>query len=178
MPSDSAADLTLLRDVSAEVGKIVLGKSRQIQQTLCCLLAGGHILVEDLPGVGKTTLAQVFAKVIGLGYQRLQFTSDLLPSDVLGVSVFDRNTNAFHFHPGPVFTEFLLVDEINRASPKTQSALLEAMAEQQVTIEGETRALPNPFFVMATQNPWFQSGTFPLPEDRQADGSPHCRKAP
>ncbi len=166
MPSDSAADVTLLRDVSAEVGKIVLGKSRQIQQTLCCLLAGGHVLVEDLPGVGKTTLAQVFAKVIGLGYQRVQFTSDLLPSDVLGVSVFDRNTNAFHFHPGPVFTEFLLVDEINRASPKTQSALLEAMAEQQVTIEGETRALPNPFFVMATQNPWFQSGTFPLPESQ------------
>lgn len=156
----------LLRDVSAEIGRIVLGKERQVQQALCCLLAGGHLLIEDLPGVGKTTLAQTFAIVTGLQFRRVQFTSDMLPADILGSSVFDRNTNAFHFHPGPVFTQFLLVDEINRATPKTQSALLEAMAEEQVTIEGETRLLPRPFFVMATQNPLFQSGTFPLPESQ------------
>lgn len=162
MPSD----LSLLQQLSDEIGKVVLGKEQQIKQALCCLLAGGHLLVDDLPGVGKTTLSQAFARVTGLEYRRVQFTSDLLPADVLGVSVFDRNTNAFHFHPGPIFTQFLLVDEINRASPKTQSALLEAMAEGQVTTEGETRPLPTPFFVMATQNPWFQSGTFPLPESQ------------
>lgn len=162
MPSN----LALLQQLSGEIGKVVLGKEQQIKQALCCLLAGGHLLVDDLPGVGKTTLSQAFARVTGLDYRRVQFTSDLLPADVLGVSVFDRNSNAFHFHPGPIFTQFLLVDEINRASPKTQSALLEAMAEGQVTIEGETRPLPIPFFVMATQNPWFQSGTFPLPESQ------------
>ncbi|MBD2859059.1 MoxR family ATPase [Spongiibacter sp. KMU-158] len=160
------SDKDLLQQAQQEISQLILGKSRQVQLSLCCLLAGGHLLVEDLPGVGKTTLAQVFAKVVGLEYQRVQFTSDLLPADVLGLSVFDRNTNAFHFHPGPIFTQFLLVDEVNRASPKTQSALLEAMAEQQVTIEGETRKLPQPFFVMATQNPIFQSGTFPLPESQ------------
>ncbi len=160
------SELELLRAASAEIGKILLGKERQIQQSLCCLLAGGHLLIEDLPGVGKTTLSQAFARVTGLAYRRVQFTSDMLPSDILGVSVFDRNSNAFHFHPGPIFTQFLLVDEINRASPKTQSALLEAMAEGRVTTEGDTRDLPVPFFVMATQNPWFQSGTFPLPESQ------------
>lgn len=162
MPSE----LDALKSAQREIAKVLLGKERQIQQALCCLLAGGHLLVEDLPGVGKTTLSQAFAAVTGLGYRRVQFTSDMLPSDILGVSVFDRNSNAFHFHPGPVFTQFLLVDEINRASPKTQSALLEAMAEGRVTTEGDTRALPKPFFVIATQNPWFQSGTFPLPESQ------------
>lgn len=162
MPSE----LDALKSAQREIAKVLLGKERQIQQALCCLLAGGHLLVEDLPGVGKTTLSQAFAAVTGLGYRRVQFTSDMLPSDILGVSVFDRNSNAFHFHPGPVFTQFLLVDEINRASPKTQSALLEAMAEGRVTTEGDTRELPQPFFVIATQNPWFQSGTFPLPESQ------------
>lgn len=158
--------MTIYAQIIEEISQVVLGKDRQIRQALCCLLARGHLLIEDVPGVGKTTLSQAFAKVTGLDYQRMQFTSDLLPSDILGVSIFDRNSNAFHFHPGPVFTQFLLVDEINRASPKTQSALLEAMAEKQVTVEGETRHLPQPFFVMATQNPWFQSGTFPLPESQ------------
>lgn len=155
-----------LRTAANAVGGIVLGKERQVQQAFCCLLAGGHLLIEDLPGVGKTTLSQAFARVTGLSYRRVQFTSDMLPSDILGVSIFDRNSNAFHFHAGPVFTQFLLADEINRASPKTQSALLEAMAEGRVTVEGETRELPQPFFVMATQNPWYQSGTFPLPESQ------------
>lgn len=163
MHSESIATL---KAASAEIGRIVLGKDRQVQQAMCCLLAGGHLLIEDLPGVGKTTLSHAFARVTGLDYRRVQFTSDMLPSDILGVSIFDRNSNAFHFHDGPVFTQFLLADEINRASPKTQSALLEAMAEGRVTVEGETRALPQPFFVMATQNPWYQSGTFPLPESQ------------
>ena len=158
--------MDIFAQLTAEISRVVLGKDEQVRQALCCLLARGHLLIEDVPGVGKTTLSQAFAKVTGLSYQRMQFTSDLLPSDILGVSIFDRNSNAFHFHAGPVFTQFLLVDEINRASPKTQSALLEAMAEKQVTVEGETRILPTPFFVMATQNPWFQSGTFPLPESQ------------
>jgi MoxR-like ATPase len=149
-----------------EVGRVVLGKDQPIRQALCCLLARGHLLIDDLPGVGKTTLSQAFASVAGLSYQRVQCTSDLLPADMLGVSVFNKDSSTFQFHPGPIFTEFLLVDEINRASPKTQSALLEAMAENQVTVEGQTRRLPLPFFVMATQNPWFQSGTFPLPESQ------------
>lgn len=149
-----------------EVGRVVLGKEHQIKQALCCLLARGHLLIEDLPGVGKTTLSQAFSRAAGLSYQRVQCTSDLLPADMLGVSIFDRDSGQFRFHPGPIFTEFLLVDEVNRASPKTQSALLEAMAESQVTVEGQTRSLPQPFFVMATQNPWFQSGTFPLPESQ------------
>ncbi|AKH69952.1 MoxR-like ATPase [Spongiibacter sp. IMCC21906] len=156
----------LLQQFSEEVGRVVLGKEGPIKQALCCLLARGHLLIEDLPGVGKTTLSQAFAKAAGLAYQRVQCTSDLLPADMLGVSIFDQDSGSFQFHSGPIFTEFLLVDEINRASPKTQSALLEAMAEYQVTVEGQTRKLPQPFFVMATQNPWFQSGTFPLPESQ------------
>ena len=148
------------------VGKVLLGKEHQMRLAVCCLLAKGHILIEDLPGVGKTTLAQALVKVLGLDFQRVQFTSDLLPSDILGFSIFHREKNGFVFKQGPVFTQCLLVDEINRASPKTQSALLEAMAEGQVTIEGRSRALPQPFFVIATQNPLFQSGTFPLPESQ------------
>lgn len=149
-----------------QVGTILLGKQQQIRLAVCCLLARGHLLIEDLPGVGKTTLAQALMRATGLDYRRVQFTSDLLPADVIGVSIFDRSEGGFQFLPGPIFTQLLLVDEINRASPKTQSALLEAMAENQVTAEGETRPLPSPFFVIATQNPLFQSGTFPLPESQ------------
>ncbi|MDR9440393.1 MAG: MoxR family ATPase [Halomonas sp.] len=145
---------------------MVLGKSREVRLALCCLLARGHLLIEDLPGLGKTTLAQALARVTGLDMQRLQFTSDLLPADVLGVSVFDPREARFSFHPGPVFHGLVLADEINRATPKTQSALLEAMEEGRVTVEGETRALPDPFFVIATQNPQEQAGTFPLPESQ------------
>jgi MoxR-like ATPases len=148
------------------IGQILLGKDRQVRLALACLLAKGHLLIEDLPGMGKTTLAQCLAAVLGLKYDRVQFTSDLLPSDILGVSIFDKGLNAFSFHPGPVFTQVLLADEINRTTPKTQSALLEAMEEGQVTIDGETRVLPQPFFVIATQNPIHQSGTFPLPESQ------------
>jgi MoxR-like ATPase len=148
------------------VGQVLLGKDRQVRLALACLLAKGHLLIEDLPGMGKTTLAQCLAGVLGLKYDRVQFTSDLLPSDILGVSIFDRTLNAFTFHPGPVFTQVLLADEINRTTPKTQSSLLEAMEEGQVTIDGETRELPKPFFVIATQNPIHQSGTFPLPESQ------------
>jgi len=150
----------------AEVGKVVLGKEPQIRLSLCCLFAGGHLLIEDLPGMGKTTLSQALAKVLGLEYKRVQFTSDLLPADILGVSIFNQSDSSFNFHPGPIFTQLLLADEINRTTPRTQSALLEAMAEGQVTIEGETRALPEPFFVIATQNPIDQSGTYPLPESQ------------
>lgn len=148
------------------VGHVLLGKDRQVRLALACLLAKGHLLIEDLPGMGKTTLAQCLAAVLGLKYDRVQFTSDLLPSDILGVSIFDKALNAFTFHPGPVFTQVLLADEINRTTPKTQSSLLEAMEEGQVTIDGETRSLPQPFFVIATQNPIHQSGTFPLPESQ------------
>jgi len=158
-----SADTRALVDA---VASILLGKEEQVQLALCCFLARGHLLIEDVPGVGKTTLAQALVRATGLDYQRIQFTSDLLPSDVLGVSVFDRREGGFQFHPGPIFTSVLLVDEINRASPKTQSALLEAMAEGQVTVEGETRPLPQPFFVIATQNPVHQSGTFSLPESQ------------
>lgn len=149
-----------------QINSIVLGKPRQIRLAVACLLARGHVLIEDLPGVGKTTLAHTLAKVLGLDFQRIQFTSDLLPADILGVSVYRRETGSFHFHPGPIFCQVILADEINRATPKTQSALLEAMEEHQVTIEGETRALPEPFFVIATQNPSDQVGTFPLPESQ------------
>ena len=150
----------------AEVGTALLGKEAQIRLALCCLLSRGHLLIEDLPGMGKTTLSHALAVVLGLSYKRVQFTSDLLPADILGVSVYNRNDGSFTFHPGPVFTQVLLADEINRTTPRTQSALLEAMAEGQVTIEGETRCLPRPFFVIATQNPIHQSGTYPLPESQ------------
>lgn len=149
-----------------EIAKVLVDKQHAVQLSLCCLIARGHLLIEDVPGVGKTTLARALMQLTGLSYRRVQFTSDLLPSDILGVSVFDQASGEFSFHPGPVFTQLLLVDEINRASPKTQSALLEAMAENQVTVEGQTRALPQPFFVIATQNPLFQAGTFPLPESQ------------
>jgi MoxR-like ATPase len=152
--------------IVASVGNVLLGKQQQIKLSLACLFSQGHLLIEDLPGMGKTTLAHALAKVLGLSYSRIQFTSDLLPADVLGVSIYDRNNAQFEFHPGPIFNQLLLADEINRTTPKTQSALLEAMAEGQVTIEGETRPLPEPFFVIATQNPATQAGTFPLPESQ------------
>ena len=152
--------------VISQVSTVILGKEKQIQMALACLLARGHLLIEDIPGVGKTTLAHVIACSLGLEFQRIQFTSDLLPADILGVSVFERADSSFKFHPGPIFTQIILADEINRATPKTQSALLEAMEEHQVTIEGKTRLLPNPFFVIATQNPSYQVGTFPLPESQ------------
>ena len=155
-----------LSPVLDAVGGIVLGKQRAVQLTIACLLARGHLLIEDLPGVGKTTLAHALARALGLDFQRIQFTSDLLPADVLGVSVFERETGTFKFHPGPVFTQVVLADEVNRATPKAQSALLEAMEEHQVTIDGVTRRLPEPFFVIATQNPSHQTGTFPLPESQ------------
>jgi MoxR-like ATPase len=147
-------------------GRIVLGKERQIRLALVCMLARGHLLIEDLPGVGKTILAHVLAKLLGLNFHRIQCTADMLPADIIGVSIYDRNTGGFHFHPGPIFAQVILVDEINRATPKSQSALLEAMEEHQVTCEGETRPLPDPFFVIATQNPSPQIGTFPLPESQ------------
>ena len=149
-----------------QVGSIILGKERQIRLTLACLLARGHLLIEDFPGVGKTTLAHALARSLGLHFQRIQFTSDLLPADIIGVSIFDRQHGGFTFHPGPIFAQMILADEVNRATPKAQSALLEAMEEQQVTTEGETRPLPQPFFVIATQNPSHQIGTFPLPESQ------------
>ncbi len=160
-------DLQKLVDkILHDVGSVLLGKQQQIKLALTCLFANGHLLIEDLPGMGKTTLAHALANVLGLSFNRIQFTSDLLPADVLGVSVFDKHTSAFVFHGGPVFTQLLLADEINRTTPKTQSALLEAMEERQVTLEGETRQLPEPFFVIATQNPASQSGTFALPESQ------------
>lgn len=157
---------TLVAKILAQIGTIVMGKPNEIKLALACLLGKGHMLIEDLPGMGKTTLAQVISKTLGLSYQRTQFTSDLLPSDVIGISIFDQVSNQFVLHKGPIFNQVVLADEINRASPKTQSALLEAMEEQQVSIDGETHALPNPFFVIATQNPLFHSGTNPLPESQ------------
>ncbi|MDE3736116.1 MULTISPECIES: MoxR family ATPase [Pseudomonas] len=148
------------------VNQVLLGKEAQVRLALTCLLARGHLLIEDLPGMGKTTLGHALAKVLGLSFQRIQFTSDLLPGDILGTSVFDKDSSQFVFHPGPVFAELVLADEINRATPKSQSALLEAMEEGQVTIEGATRPLPEPFFVIATQNPVSQGGTFALPESQ------------
>ncbi len=156
----------LLKTAIEDIGKVILGKQQQIKLALTCLLAKGHCLIEDQPGVGKTTLAHTMAQVMGLDFHRIQFTSDLLPADVLGVSVFNREQSLFEFHPGPIFSHFILADEINRATPKTQSALLEAMEEHQVTVEGETRELPEPFFVIATQNPTHQIGTYPLPESQ------------
>ena len=154
------------RDVVEAIGQIVLDKEVQIKLSLSCLLAQGHLLIEDLPGMGKTTLAQCLAKVLGLHYERVQFTSDLLPGDILGGSVYDQNSSQFTFHKGPVFTQVLLADEINRSTPKSQSALLEAMEEKQVTVDGKTYGLPEPFFVIGTQNPLSQSGTYPLPESQ------------
>lgn len=156
----------LIDNAIAEIGTVLLGKQQQIRLALCCLLARGHLLIEDLPGMGKTTLSHALAAVLGLEYRRVQFTSDLLPADILGFSIFDRDKNEFTFLEGPVFTQVLLADEINRTTPKTQSALLEAMEEGQVTIERRTRPLPKPFFVVATQNPLTQSGTYPLPESQ------------
>ncbi len=152
--------------ILAATNAMILGKSTQTRLALCCLLAKGHLLIEDLPGVGKTTLAHTLARVLGFQFSRIQFTSDMLPADILGVSIFDRESSHFQFLPGPVFSQVLLADETNRATPKTQSALLEAMEEGQVTTEGETRPLPEPFFVIATQNPSTQIGTFPLPESQ------------
>src|SRR3989304_1672388 len=155
-----------IQPVIQQASKVILGKERQIRLALACLLARGHLLIEDLPGVGKTTLAQALARLLGMDFHRIQFTSDMLPADIIGVSVYDRDTGAFKFHPGPIFAQLILADEVNRATPKTQSALLEAMEEHQVTVEGETRQLPEPFFVIATQNPSHQIGTFPLPESQ------------
>src|SRR5262247_4577528 len=155
-----------LQRVIQQVGRVVLGKQRQIRMALACLLARGHLLIEDLPGVGKTTLAHVLARSLGLQFHRIQFTSDMLPADILGVSIYERDSGTFKFHPGPIFSQLILADEVNRATPKTQSALLEAMEEHQVTAEGETRRLPEPFFVVATQNPSHQVGTFALPESQ------------
>jgi len=153
-------------EVLAQLDDIVIGKSMQVKLALAALLAGGHLLVEDLPGVGKTTLARALAGTLGLEWTRIQFTSDLLPSDVTGISIYDVNTQQFSFHPGPVFTSLLLADEINRAPPKAQSALLEAMEEKQVTVDGISHLLSNPFFVVATQNPQDQLGVYPLPESQ------------
>ena len=149
-----------------QIEKIIVGKPQQIRLAVCCLLSAGHCLSEDLPGVGKTTLAHAIAGVFGMGFNRIQFTSDLLPADILGVSIFDPQKQLFSFHPGPIFSHCVLADEMNRATPKTQSALLEAMEERQITVEGETRKLKQPFFVIGTQNPLDQAGTFPLPESQ------------
>lgn len=157
---------SLNEQLLARLDRVILGKPHELRLALCCLLAQGHLLIEDLPGMGKTTLAHALATLLGLSYQRVQFTSDLLPADLLGLSIFDAQANAFSFHPGPLFSQVLLADEINRGSPRTQSALLEAMAERQISIDGVTRPLPAPFFVIATQNPQDQAGTFPLPESQ------------
>lgn len=149
-----------------KASQVIIGKEESIRLALACLIAKGHLLIEDLPGMGKTTLAHLLARLAGLQYQRIQFTSDLLPADIIGVSIYDRQSESFRFHHGPIFSQLILADEINRATPKTQSALLEAMEEHQVTAEGETYALPAPFFVIATQNPASQVGTFPLPESQ------------
>ena len=163
MDSTLARQLTRLVD---QISTIIVGKRAQIEDSVACLLAGGHLLIEDVPGVGKTTLAHALATSLGLDFRRVQFTADLMPSDLVGVTVWERSKEAFVFHPGPVFAQVLLADEINRAGPKTQSALLEAMEEQQVSVDNDTRALPTPFFVIATQNPSDQLGTYPLPESQ------------
>ena len=155
-----------LKSLLDQLNTVIVGKPTQIQDCVACLLAGGHLLIEDVPGVGKTTLAHALATTFGLQFSRVQFTSDLMPSDLSGISIYERGKEAFVFHPGPIFAQVLLADEINRASPKTQSALLEAMEEKQVSVEGETRALPSPFFVIATQNPHDQLGTYALPESQ------------
>ena len=165
-PPTVAVMRELLEPVVTQVSRTILGKGEVIRLALACLIARGHLLIEDVPGVGKTTLAHALARSLGLSFHRVQFTSDLLPADVLGVSVYDRQTGRFEFHPGPIFAQLVLADEVNRATPKAQSALLEAMEEHQVTLEGTTRPLPEPFFVIATQNPSHQVGTFPLPESQ------------
>jgi MoxR-like ATPase len=164
--SDLPSHHATTRAILAAAGQIILGKDTQLKLALACLLAKGHLLIEDLPGVGKTTLAHVLARLLGLEFQRIQFTSDMLPADIIGVSIFERSSGTFQFHPGPIFAQLILADEVNRATPKAQSALLEAMEERQVTTEGITRPLPQPFFVIATQNPSHQVGTFPLPESQ------------
>ena len=166
VPDSPAALAELLAGMIAETGRFVLGKEPQIRLALCSLLAEGHLLIEDIPGIGKTTLAKTLAGVLGLDFRRIQCTSDMLPGDILGVSVFEQKSASFSFHPGPIFTRILLADEINRTTPRTQSALLEAMEERQVSLEGATRPLPAPFFVIATQNPLEQAGTYPLPESQ------------
>jgi len=155
-----------IQSILDALGTIILGKSDTLRLALTCLLARGHLLIEDVPGVGKTTLAHSLAKVLGLSFQRIQFTSDMLPADVVGISMYERQSGRFEFHPGPLFNQVVVADEINRATPKTQSALLEAMEEQQATVDGRTYELPDPFFVIATQNPTEQVGTFPLPESQ------------
>jgi MoxR-like ATPase len=157
---------SIIDQVVGQAQKVILGKEVQIRLALACLMARGHLLIEDLPGLGKTTLAHVLARTLALDFNRIQFTSDMLPADILGVSVYDNQIGAFSFHPGPIFHQVILADEINRATPKAQSALLEAMEERQISVEGETRALPQPFFVIATQNPHHLVGTFPLPESQ------------
>lgn len=158
--------LAQLHRVEQSLNQVILGKPEQVRLALCCLLAEGHLLLEDLPGMGKTTLAHALANSLGLSYRRVQFTNDLLPGDLIGMNIYDTRSQQFHFQPGPVFSQVLLADEINRASPKTQSALLEAMEEKQVSVDGETRSLPKPFFVIATQNPLFHAGTSALPESQ------------
>lgn len=155
-----------LKQLLKQLNFIIVGKEQQVLHSVICLLTGGHLLLEDIPGVGKTTLAHALARSLGLDFSRVQFTADLMPTDLTGVSIYDRHSEKFTFHPGPIFSQVLLADEINRASPRTQSALLEAMEERQVSVEGETRALPAPFFVIATQNPQEQLGTYPLPESQ------------
>lgn len=149
-----------------QIGQLIIGKQQEIRLALSCMLAGGHLLIEDLPGMGKTTLSHALAQIFGLDFSRIQFTSDLLPADMLGVNIFDNQQQSFQFHPGPIFSQVVLADEINRASPKTQSALLEAMEERQVSLDGQTHTLPSPFFVIGTQNPLHQAGTYPLPESQ------------
>ena len=166
LPATKESALKALDDARDALGRIILGKDGQIELALSCMLARGHLLIEDLPGLGKTILAQSLARVLGLSYRRIQFTSDLLPADIVGVSIFRRESGEFEFQPGPIFSQLILADEVNRATPKAQSALLEAMEEHQVSVDGETRSLPDPFFVVATQNPADQIGTFPLPESQ------------
>lgn len=156
----------VLESTLQQINKVILGKQQEIKLALTCILAKGHLLVEDIPGVGKTTLAHTLARTLGLNFQRVQFTSDMLPADIVGTNIFDKETNQFNFHQGPIFNQFILADEVNRATPRTQSALLEAMEESQVSIDGDRYALPVPFFVIATQNPSHQIGTYPLPESQ------------
>ena len=166
LPTGPSAQREVIERARQALGTIILGKDEQISLAIACLLARGHLLIEDLPGLGKTMLAQSLARVLGLSFRRIQFTSDLLPADIIGVSVFRQESGEFEFQPGPVFSQLILADEVNRATPKAQSALLEAMEEQQVSVDGNTRELPTPFFVVATQNPGDQIGTFPLPESQ------------